>query len=121
MKKAFVFVQIVLSLVASESMAAIYMMVTPQELGLEIPSEGVMWQENVKNKEHIQSFLSCDDEKSPSLSTINGEYKFASVEACENVQMKLRLASPQCPLKMNINTRALKVNSFELECDQLKL
>ncbi|MEK6772437.1 MAG: hypothetical protein AABY64_00735 [Bdellovibrionota bacterium] len=118
--KVFMFIQI-LVLISSQAFAAKYMMVTPQELGIEIPDHAIVWNAKAKSSEKSKGFLICEDEEKPRLRSAHGAFKFVSVEACEKVQMMLRLASPQCPLQMNVDSKTERVRSYHLECDKLKL
>lgn len=118
--KKFFLLQIVMLIIAGPAFSATYMMVTPEELDLQIPSHAVMWQEKEKKNIKTEAFFSCD-ENSAKLSTIHLDHFFPNVDSCEKMQIMLRLATPQCPLQVTTDKFTEKITSFRLECDRLKL
>ena len=118
--KKFFFSQVMVFLIAQPALSATYMMVTPEDLDLEVPSHAIMWQEKFKKKEKLEASFNCDEQDSK-LSTIHADYKFSDVETCEKMQVMLRLATVYCPLQLEVDGKAEKINSFQLECENLKL
>lgn len=118
--KSFFFLQSMVLILSVPAFSATYMMVAPDEMDLQVPSQAILWQEKMKKKENVEADFNCDEQEAK-LSTIHADYSFVDAESCEKVQMMLRLATPQCPLQLDVNTKTKKINSYQLECDNLKL